>query len=94
MEQNPDWADDFTEAVKFVLSQYGRKRQAGFAEFKRDWSGFFNPSELLVEYSVEVSKSDLPDEGNLKISLPLPLNKLGHDRGNWHSPGRNPCRLS
>ena len=79
VEQNPDWADHFTEAVKFVLSEYGRKRQAGFAEFKRDWSGFFDPREFLVEYSIEVSRPNLPDEGNLKIWLPLPLNRLGQD---------------
>ncbi|MDD4208418.1 MAG: transglutaminase domain-containing protein, partial [Mesotoga sp.] len=42
VEQNPEWADHFTEAVRFVLSEYGRERQAGFAEFKQPWSAFFD----------------------------------------------------
>ncbi len=79
VEQNPEWADHFTEAVRFVLSEYGRERQAGFAEFKQPWSAFFDPREFLVEYSIEVPRLDLPDEGDLKIWLPLPLNRLGQD---------------
>ena len=80
VNKNPNWADHFTQAVRFVLAEYGRQRQAGFAEFKQPWSAYFDPREFLVEYSIEVARVDLPEEGSLKIWLPLPLNRLDQDR--------------
>lgn len=32
VKRNPDWAIHFSEAVGFVLAEYGRERQTGFAE--------------------------------------------------------------
>ena len=32
VKRNPDWAIHFSESVGFVLAEYGRERQTGFAE--------------------------------------------------------------
>ncbi len=72
VKREPKWSATNTLLVKHLLSEYG-PRQTPFANFKSDFSPYFNPKEYLIEYTLQTERSLLPETGSLRIWLPLPL---------------------
>jgi hypothetical protein len=72
VEREPEWSATNALLVKYLLGEYG-PLQTPFANFKPDFSPYFNPKDYLVEYTVNTERSLLPEKGSLKIWFPLPL---------------------
>jgi len=72
VKREPEWSATNALLVKYLLSEYG-PRQTPFANFKPDFSPYFNPKDYLVEYTVHTERNLLPEKGSLKIWFPLPL---------------------
>ncbi|MGC9321031.1 MAG: transglutaminase-like domain-containing protein [Kosmotogaceae bacterium] len=77
VSQERPCAARFDEIVRFMLSEYQETAQ-GFA-FNTGFYPYFDPRSFLVEFQIEVGRCRLPDNGYLRIWLPLPLHSPSED---------------
>ncbi len=75
-QRTEGWNQHYEGIIKTSLSPYLHKEM----NTQSINSPYFNPRKYLVDYSINVDKENLPDKGQIKLWIPLPL-KTGCQEG-------------